>query len=122
MCPRCGAAVGARQGVRALAGLIVHEWLEPRGGAESVVDAMIEAFPDADLFALWNDARGRYPEVQESWIARTPLRRHKGLVIPVLPVTWRTVPLREEYDWALVSSHLFAHHIRVGRRGSKIIP
>lgn len=44
-----------------MSGLIVHEWLEPRGGAERVVDCMVAAYPDADLCALWNDAPERFP-------------------------------------------------------------
>lgn len=98
-----------------MSGLIVHEWLEPRGGAEKVVDAMREGFPDADLFALWNDAPERYPDAQETWLARTPLRHHKALALPVLPVTWRRVrpyAHHDHHDWMLVSSHLFAHHVR----------
>ena len=59
-------------------------------------------FPDADILCLWNDAPARYParEVGETWLARTPLRRHKALALPVMPATWR-VP-RRGYDWALV--------------------
>ena len=94
-----------------MTGLIVHEWLEARGGAELVVEGMLDAFPDAKLLALWNDAPEKY-KAQESWLARTPLRRHKALSLPLLPPTWRTiVPSHEPFDWLLVSSHLFAHHV-----------
>ena len=94
-------------------GLIVHEWLERHGGAERVVDAMMRAFPDADLQVLWDDDPGRYPgrRVAESTLARTPLRGHKALSLPVMPVAWRM--LRGRYDWLLVSSHAFAHHARL---------
>lgn len=98
-----------------MAGLIVHEWLEPRGGAEKVVDAMCTAFPDADLLALWNDAPTKYADAQQTWLAKTPLRKHKAAALPLLPAVWRGVrpyARHAQHDWMLVSSHLFAHHVR----------
>jgi glycosyltransferase involved in cell wall biosynthesis len=95
-----------------MAGLIVHEWIEKLGGAERVLDAMVEAFPDSDIACLWNDAPERFPEnhVMESWLARTPLRRAKALALPLMSSTWKTWRTKQEYDWLLVSSYAFAHH------------
>lgn len=93
-------------------GLIVHEWVERWGGAERVLDAMIDAYPDAGVRVLWDDTRlldGR--EVTESWIARTPLRNNKPMALPLMIPTWRA-PMADTPDWMLVSSHLFAHHVR----------
>ncbi len=97
-----------------MVGAIVHEWIEPSGGAEKVLDAMVNAFPDSDIFALWNDAPDRYPAntVYESWLARSPLRKHKALALPLLPATWRRLAAPRDYEWMLISSHLFAHHAR----------
>jgi glycosyltransferase involved in cell wall biosynthesis len=95
-------------------GLLVSEWIEPTGGAERVLDRLAGLFPDADMLCLWNDAPARYAgrRVRETWLARTPLRTRKALALPLMPATWR-VP-RRGYDWALVSSHAFAHHVNVG--------
>lgn len=95
-----------------MTGVIVHEWIEEHGGAERVVDAMVEAYPDADIACLWNDSRSRYLQstVKESWLAKTPLRHKKAVSLPLMPLTWRKYDLGD-YEWALVSSHLFAHHI-----------
>lgn len=97
-----------------MSGLLVTEWIEPAGGAERVLDRLSGLFPDADMLALWNDAPGRYPDrrVRETWLARTPLRGRKALALPVMPLTWR-VPRQKGHDWALVSAHAFAHHVRV---------
>ncbi len=95
-----------------MAGVLVHEWLSRIGGSERVFDAMVEAFPEADILTLWNDdPEHRYSgrHVQESWLARTPLRRSKALALPFMAPTWRN--RRGAYDWALVSSHAFAHHV-----------
>ena len=43
-------------------GVIIHEWVERWGGAERVLDAMTDAFPDADVRVLWNDT----PELRRS--------------------------------------------------------
>src|SRR5256885_922448 len=104
-----------------MTGLIVHEWVGAHGGSEKVVDAMLEAFPAAELLCLWNDAADRFPsvKVRESWLARTPLRRNKALALPLMSRTWRRTNI-SEYDWALVSSHLFAHHIAYNGRRRKV--
>ena len=92
-------------------GILVHEWLAATGGSENVFDVLAETFPEVDLLCLWSDVADRYPgrELKETWLARTPLRDRKAAALPLLPRTWRNRP--GEYDWALVSSHLFAHHV-----------
>lgn len=94
-----------------MAGVIVHEWLERTGGAENVFEAMRGVFPDADAWCLWNDSDGRFENVKESVLARTPLRRSKALALPFMAAAWRMLPAIDA-EWMLVSSHLFAHHAR----------
>lgn len=96
-----------------MTGLIVQEWLARNGGSERVVEQLLETFPDADLQVLWNDAPEQFASARESWLARTPLRRSKALALPVMPITWRHLHGSRDYDWLLVSSHLFAHHARL---------
>jgi len=97
-----------------VSGLLLHEWIEKTGGAERVLDAMARAFPDAALQCLWDDAPQRFPgrTVHETWLARTPLRRHKALALPFMPPTWRAPRGDGGNEWMLISSHLFAHHAR----------
>lgn len=96
-----------------MAGVLVHEWIARAGGSENVLEALSRLFPNADILCLWNDSVGRFDDrsVHESWLARTPLRRNKALALPFMPATWRGLDNRD-YDWALISSHLFAHHAR----------
>lgn len=93
---------------------IVCEWIEATGGAEKVLDAMSEAYPGADVYTLWNDAPERLPGVviRESWMARTPLRNHKALAMPLMSPTWRRRRSSQHLDRVLVSSYAFAHHAR----------
>lgn len=96
-----------------MAGVLVHEWIAQSGGSENVLQAMSEAFPDAEIRCLWNDSSGRFDpgRVRESLLARTPLRRSKACALPVMPLLWRAMRYHA-YDWALISSHAFAHHAR----------
>lgn len=90
-------------------GIIVHEWMERTGGAERVVQAMRVAYPQAEVLALWSDLEDA--QIRESWMGRSPLRHNKLLAIPAMLSTWRHQRAGEA-DWAIVSSHLFAHHVR----------
>lgn len=101
-----------------MAGLIVQEWIEETGGAEQVLDAMRLAFPDARIACLWNDDPSRFARdaVDESWLARTPLRGRKALALPLMSPTWRRGWGDAEPDWVLTSSYVFAHHAGFGTR------
>jgi len=96
-----------------MAGILVHDWLEAHGGAEKVMEEIAGLYPDAPISTLWNDDPQRFltERTSESWIARTPLRKHKGLALPLMPPTWRHRG-RSDADFILCASHLFAHHAR----------
>lgn len=96
-----------------MAGLLVHEWIASSGGSENVLERFASIYPDAEILCLWNDARARFDpsRVSETTLSRTPLRRSKAAALPLMPLVWRG--RREGFDWALVSSHLFAHHVRM---------
>lgn len=92
---------------------LVHEWFEATGGSENVLLALREVLPEAKGFVLWRDHDAdRGVGFEESWLARTPLRRYKPLALPVMPLTWRTLT-RERFDLVLSSSHAFAHTVRL---------
>ncbi|MDY1005545.1 glycosyltransferase [Curtobacterium sp. CFBP9011] len=93
-------------------GLIAHEWVAAHGGSENVAEAMSAVFPDAAIQTLWSDAPERFPgrTVHESWLAKTPLRRHKALALPFMSSAWTRVDTAP-YDFVLASSHVFAHHV-----------
>ena len=98
-----------------MTGALVHEWIEPLGGAERVATRVAALYPDAPIWTLWNDDPGRFESgrVHESVLARTPLRRHKALALPTMPFVWRTLGAADA-EWVLAFSHLFSHHVRFG--------
>lgn len=95
-------------------GVLIHEWIDVTGGSEKVLDAMADAFPEANIQCLWNHAPARYADnrVKETWLSRTPLSRHKAAALAFMPSTWRRLQSSQTLDWMLVSSHLFAHHAK----------
>lgn len=99
-----------------MSGVLVHEWLSPRGGSENVFEALSRVFPDAARYCLWNESEGRFVVDGETWLARTPLRGRKAAAVGLMPLAWRTLP-SVDADWILTSSHLFAHHARFGGSG-----
>jgi glycosyltransferase involved in cell wall biosynthesis len=94
---------------------LVHEWFGPIGGSDRVFLAMTQLVPHASRYVLWAepDAPVAGLDLRETWIARTPLRRHKPLALPVMPLVWRTMG-RPGPDVVLSSSQAFAHHVRLG--------
>lgn len=94
-----------------MAGILIHEWLARYGGSENVFEVLSQTFPDAERFCLWDDSAGRFEGVNETLLARTPLRRSKAAALPFMPAVWRHLPARDA-DWVLCSSHVFSHHAR----------
>lgn len=92
---------------------ITNEWFERTGGAERVLVAVAEALDGADTSVLWSDRDlDQHPGFRETWLARTPLRGHKALTLPLMPLVWRT-HTRRRYDVVLSLSHSFNHTARL---------
>jgi glycosyltransferase involved in cell wall biosynthesis len=99
---------------------IVHEWLGPYAGSEQVVAAMLEAFPQADLFATTHDpdeVRGTPLEgipVRTSFIQSLPgaTKRYQSY-LPLMPLAVEQFDLRP-YDLVLSSSHAVAKGVLTG--------
>lgn len=67
---------------------IVHDWLTNLGGAERVVEAMLQAYPEADLYTSVYDP-GRCTlfhrrKVYTSWIQNWPQAKRRHQLYPVL--------------------------------------
>lgn len=67
---------------------IVHDWITNLGGAERTVQAMLDAFPQADLYTSVYNQKGlelfRDRSVYTSWLQNWPLARRKHQLYPVL--------------------------------------
>ncbi len=93
---------------------IIHDWLVVQGGAEKVLDALLQAFPQAEIFTLVDNMphaiRGRLVRhrVHTSLIQRLPLmRRHYRYYLPLMPYAIEQFDL-SRFDLVISSSHSIA--------------
>ena len=95
---------------------ILHEWIDAYAGSEQVFEALAQAFPTADLFALSRepdinlDTRGR--SIETTFLDRPALRQRRNATLPIMPLAWRRLGT-EKYDLVLSSHHAFAHTNRL---------
>lgn len=105
---------------------IVCDFLTTMGGAENVVLAMHEAFPDAPIYtAMYNeDKMPAFAEldVRPSFLQKIPRKvRTYYKLFPTLAVkAMRRLDLRE-FDIILTSSYMHGHQVRKTRPGQVII-
>lgn len=95
---------------------IVAEWLTWRGGGESVVDALLETYPEADFFTtVYNDKKlpeyqNRHPKT--SFLQKIPLARDKHQSLPPLLLSAiRSLDL-SGYDLIITSSSAIGKGIK----------
>lgn len=93
---------------------IVHEWLTTYAGSEKVVEAVLELYPEAPVYALSYDpepfraTRFAQHPVHTSFIQRLPFsRRYHRLYIPLFPLAVEQFDV-SAYDVVFSSNHAVA--------------
>ncbi|WP_133649046.1 glycosyltransferase family 4 protein [Paraburkholderia flava] len=97
---------------------IVHDWLVAPGGAEKVLEQIVQCFPDADLFSLVDFLEDRAPvrgkSVTTSFIQRLPFARKRyRAYLPLMPLAVEQFDL-SGYDLIVTSSYAVAKGVLVG--------
>lgn len=99
---------------------IVHEWLEKYAGSERVLERMISALPQADLYALVDflpvSQRGfiRNKEVKTSFIQKLPFaKKWFRTYLPLMPLAIEQFDF-SNYDLVVSSSHAVAKGVITG--------
>ena len=97
---------------------IVHDWLVAPGGAEKVLEQIIECFPDADLFSLVDFLEDRRPlggkPVTTSFIQHLPFARSRyRSYLPLMPLAVEQFDL-SGYDLIITSSYAVAKGVLAG--------
>jgi len=97
---------------------ILHDYLNQYGGAERVLEALLELFPDADLYTLLYSEerthgafRGRV--TRTSFLDIPFVRRHHRAFIPLMPLASRFLSSPVRYDLVISSSAGYAKGFRV---------
>ncbi len=98
---------------------IVHDWLVANAGAEKVLSAMLELYPEADLFSLVNflNRNDRNEllgsrDVKTSFIQNLPFaRKHFRNYLPLFPKAMESLNFKG-YDLIISSSWAFAKGVK----------
>jgi glycosyltransferase involved in cell wall biosynthesis len=99
---------------------IVHDYLNQRGGAERVVAALHEIFPEAPIFTSVLDRAQLWPQLRSadirvSWMQRLPgIKRHFKKYLLLCPLVFDRLDL-SGFDLVLSSSSAFAKAARAPR-------
>lgn len=99
---------------------VVHDWLVVYGGAERVLEHILDCFPQADVFSLIDYVpdsqrvflRGKQPRT--SFFQNIPgIARHYRKFLPLMPLAIEQFNLRE-YDLVVSSSYCVAKGVLTG--------
>ncbi|WP_376789172.1 glycosyltransferase [Thermoflexus sp.] len=98
---------------------LVHDWLNQMGGAEAVLEALVEAFPGAPIYTSIY-ARDRMPahyrgwEIHTTWLDAMPfIHRHHQLYLPLYPLAFDGLNL-SGYDVVISNKSGFCHGVVTG--------
>ncbi len=95
---------------------LVVSWLNQYGGAERVLEAAHEIFPDAPVFTSIYapsamPAAYRAWDIRASFLDRFPYKRHQQIFLPFYPRAFESLDL-DGYDTILSITSAFAHGVR----------
>jgi len=101
---------------------IVHDWLPVYGGAERVLEQMLQVYPDADIFSLIDalDEENRKflngKPVKTSFVQKLPGgKKYYRHCFPLMPLAIEQFDF-SSYDMVITSSYAFAKGIITGPR------
>ncbi|PIT92774.1 MAG: glycosyltransferase family 4 protein [Candidatus Harrisonbacteria bacterium CG10_big_fil_rev_8_21_14_0_10_42_17] len=96
---------------------LVHDYLNQYGGAERVLESIMDLFPHAPIYTLLYDKertmhRFDHRDVRTSFLDIGLVRREHRPFIPLMPAALRFMRLSGEYDLVISDSAGFAKGIR----------
>lgn len=105
---------------------LVHDYLNQYGGAERVLECLMEMFPEAPVYTLLHDVEktgGRFESrvVKTSFLDFKFARRNHRWFIPLMPLAARSLNLGNKYDLIISDTAGFAKGIRYNRQTTKHI-
>lgn len=103
----------------------MHDYLNQYGGAEKVLEALMEIFPEAPIYTLFYDKERTYGRFNgrvksASFLDWGIVRRHHRLFIPLMPTAANFLKLGDEYDLIISDSAGFGKGINCSNVGFHI--
>ncbi|MCP4423228.1 MAG: glycosyltransferase family 4 protein [Chloroflexi bacterium] len=98
---------------------LVHDWLNQIGGAEDVLESLVELFPSAPVYTslYWRDKmpeQWRQWDIRTSFINRLPFAQSRSQIyFPLYPFAFERFDFRE-YDLVISNKSGFDHGIITG--------
>ena len=98
---------------------IVHDWLNQIGGAEDVLETLVELYPDVPIYTslYWRDgmpAHWREWDIRTSFINRLPLaQKRQQLYFPLYPMAFEQFDF-SDYNLVISNKSGFCHGIITG--------
>jgi glycosyltransferase involved in cell wall biosynthesis len=96
---------------------LVHDWLNQIGGAEDVLEHLVDLYPGAPVYTsmyapdLMPDPYRAW-DIRSTWMDRLPgIHRHHQRYLPLYPLAWQGLSL-SDYDVVLSNKSGFCHGVR----------
>jgi glycosyltransferase involved in cell wall biosynthesis len=95
---------------------LVHDWLNQMGGAEQVLENLVDLYPGVPIYTSIFWPKGVSPAYQEwdihtSWLDKLPgIQRHHQLYFPLYPLGFESLDL-DGYDVVLSNKSGFCHGV-----------
>jgi glycosyltransferase involved in cell wall biosynthesis len=96
---------------------LVHDWLNQRGGAENVLEVLVDMFPGTPIYTsiywagVMPPSYGQW-NIHTSWLDRLPLiKAHHQPFLPLYPLAFQGFDL-SGYDMVLSNKSGFCHGVR----------
>ena len=96
---------------------LVHDWLNQIGGAEAVLQALVELFPTAPIYTSIYSPQAMPPaylgwEIRTTWLNRLPaIHRHHQPYLPLYPLAFGGLKLHD-YDLVISNKSAFCLGVR----------
>jgi len=95
---------------------LVHDYLNQYGGAERVLECLMEMFPDAPIYTLLYDEQKtnrRFigKDIKTSFLDFKLAHNHHRWFIPLMPLAMRMMKINESYDLIISATAGFAKGI-----------
>jgi glycosyltransferase involved in cell wall biosynthesis len=99
---------------------LVHDWLNQRGGAEDVLEALTALYPTSPIYTSiyapdFMPASYQNWDIRKLWLDRMPgIHRHHQPYFPLYPTAWGHLNL-SDYDVVLSNKSGFCHGLRTDK-------